>query len=118
MTTNEKPGTPPGPEELFDAALAQRRKQIYPIEQPKPAEDVPMLALMADQRAHQRTNEQLCRIYKHVLNAEGLASAFRSDYYNNVEAARQDRLWRDKLTGVLVVGAAFTCLVLWLLLGA
>ena len=106
------PGREMTPEELFDKAAAQRRK-LYPVELPEPGNDLPLLALMADQRAHQRTNAKLDRLLEAIENHEEAASEFRGDCY--IQTA--DKQGEDRRAGAYLGVAAATIiwLVAWLL---
>ena len=48
------------PEELFNKAMGHRRTMLSL--NPKPGDDVPMLSLMADERAHRRADAKLDRL--------------------------------------------------------
>ena len=77
------------PEELFDMAISNRREmletarldaaKVVPF-----AEDVPMLSLMADERAHRRADAKLDRLIGHGEVRGDLKPASSRRGYGNV----------------------------------
>ena len=73
------------PEELFDKAMSHRRTWLSTGV--SAGDDVPMLSLMADQRAHRRADAKLDRLLDQVETIGTSASEFRSRYYRDFEDA-------------------------------
>ena len=98
------------PEELFNKAMGHRRTMLSL--NPKPGDDVPMLSLMADERAHRRADAKLDRLLGMVGASARSAAEFRGRCTIQADGG-PDRRWRGSayilgvftgvLTGVLVM---------------
>ena len=100
------------PEELFDKAMGHRRTMLSL--NPKPGDDVPMLSLMADQRAHRRANAKLDRLFDAAQTAADADAEFRRSCTIRHDNGR----WQDGLNGAYLGAAISTIawLFLWILL--
>ena len=99
------------PEELFDMAKAARSEQRKPVSY----EDVPMLSLMADERAHRRADAKLDRLIGMVEASALSAAEFRRRCTIQADGGR-DRWfrWDNILAGF---SGAFTVLIIQWLMG-
>ena len=105
------------PDELFEKARSHRLTSLTSLTPPPPGDDVVMLSLMADERAHRRADAKLDRLIDGLKREMTAAQEFRDRCVIHADGG-PDRRWRDRLAGVIVGGLAiFVAGVIMRLLG-